>query len=60
MLSTWFNFGEILPIFFFSEFLRKILNLFSPVELSICHILGMVGPVDVKQKGNETPRCYAD
>ena len=29
--------------------MRKILNPFSPVEPSICHILGMVGPIDVKQ-----------
>ena len=45
---------------FFSEFFCKILNWFSPVELSICHILGMVGPIDVKQKGNEWTGCYAD
>ena len=35
---------------FFSEFFGKILNPFSPVELSICHILGMIGPINVKQK----------
>ena len=35
---------------FFHAFLRQILNPFSPVEPSICHILGMVGPIDVKQK----------
>ena len=23
-------------------------------------ILGMVGPIDVKQKGNESTRCYTD
>ena len=45
---------------FFSKFLRKILNPFSPGEHSICHILGMVGPIDVKQKGNESTGCYAD
>ena len=57
MLSTWLNFGEILielidwsAKIFFCEFFRKILNPFSPVEQFICHILGMVGPVDVKQK----------
>ena len=33
---------------------------FSPVEHSICHILGMVGPIDVKQKGNESTGCYTD
>ena len=61
MFPTWLNFGEILLIFlYFSEFLRKILNPFSPVEPSICHILGMVGPIDVKQKGNESTGCYTD
>ena len=44
----------------FSNFLHKILNPFTPVEHSICHILGMVGPIDVKQKGNESAGCYAD
>ena len=29
-------------------FFCKILNPFSPVKHSICHILGMVGPIDVK------------
>ena len=49
MLSTWLNFGEILPFFnFFYDLFYKILNPFSPVEHSICHILGMVGPIDVK------------
>ena len=33
---------------------------FSPIEYSICHILGMVDPIDVKQKWNESTRCYAD
>ena len=60
MLSTLLNFGEILPEFFLSDFLRKILNPFSAVEHYICHILGMVGPIDVKQKGNESTGCYAD
>ena len=59
MLSTWLNFGEILPNFF-SNFFRKILDPFSPVEPSIFHILGMVGPFDVKQKGNDSTACYAD
>ena len=52
MLTTWLN--------FFSEFFRKILDPFSPVELSICLISGMVGPIDVKQKGNESTGCYTD
>ena len=61
MLSTWLNFGEILlKKNIFSDFSRKILNLFSAVEHYICHILGMVGPIDVKQKGNESTGCYAD
>ena len=33
---------------FFSDFFNKIFNPFSPVEHSIFHILGMVGPIDVK------------
>ena len=45
---------------FFSECLCEIFNPFSQVEHSICHILGIVGPIDVKQKGNESTRCYAD
>ena len=57
--ATWLNFREILPKFF-GDFFRKILNPFSPVEHSICHIFGMVGPIDVKQKGNESTECYAD
>ena len=61
MLSTWLDFGEILPeFFFFSNFLRQISNPFSGVEHYICHILGMVGPIDVKQKVNESTGCYAD
>ena len=60
MLSTWLKIGEILPIVFLVIFFRKIWNPFSPVEPSICHILGMVGPIDVKQKGNESTGCYAD
>ena len=59
MLSTWLNFSEILPRIFFSEFLRNILNPFSPVERYICHILAMVGPIDVKHRGNESTGCYA-
>ena len=41
-------------------FFRKILNPFSPVEHSICHILGTIDPIDVKQKGNESTWCYSD
>ena len=41
----------------FSYIFRKILNPFFPVEHSICHILGMVGPNDVKQKGIESTGC---
>ena len=55
------TFLEILPkFFFFCNFLHKILNQFSAVEHYICHILGMVDPIDVKQKGNESTGCYAD
>ena len=43
-----------------NDFVRKILNPFSPVEHSICHILGMDGSIYVKQKGNESIGCYAD
>ena len=50
MRSTWLNFGEILRRIFFSEFFPLILNPFSPVEHSICHILEMVSPIDMKQK----------
>ena len=50
ILSTWLNFGVILRKMLFRRFFNKILNPFSPVEHSICHILGMVGPIDVKQK----------
>ena len=32
----------------------------SLVEPSICYILGMVGPIDVQQKENESTGCYAD
>ena len=52
--------GRYIPLFFLVIFFCKISNPFSPVEHSICHILGMVGPVHVKQKGNESTGCYAD
>ena len=51
--SSCFPHYEILEKFcknFFLRFFRRILNLFSPVEHSICHILGMVGPIDVKKR----------
>ena len=46
--------------FYFKEFLHKISIHFSSIEHYICHILGMVDPIDVKQKGNESTECYAD
>ena len=51
---------HLIKFCFFSDFLRKILNPFSAVEHYICHILRMVGPIDVKQKVNDSTRCYAD
>ena len=47
-------------LFFLTIFFNKILNPFSPVEHAICHILGMVGPIGMKQKGNVSTGCYAD
>ena len=44
--SIWLNFEEILFYKFFTNFICKILNPFSLVEHSICHSLGMVGPID--------------
>ena len=38
---------------FLAIFSVKFQIRFSPVEHSIGHILGMVGPIDVKQKRNE-------
>ena len=60
MFSTWLNFGGILSETFLPNFYLKFQIVFSPIEHSICHILGIVGPVDVKQKGNELTGCYAD
>ena len=57
LIKFWRNSAKF---FFLAIFFCKILNPFSPVEPSICHILGMVGPIDVKQKGNESTGCYAD
>ena len=54
------NFGEILEKKFCSDFYHKMSNPFSPVEHSICHVLGMVGANYVKQKGNESTGYYAD
>ena len=51
MLSTWSNFWGILFKTFANNLFCKISNPFSPFEHSICHILGMVVPIDVKQKG---------
>ena len=61
MIAIWFNFGEILAKnVFLAIVFCKILNPFPPVVIYMCHILGMVGPIDVKQKGNESTGCYAD
>ena len=57
LIKFW---GNSTRIFFFKRFFCKILNPFSAVEHYICHILGTVGPIDVKQKGNESTGCYAD
>ena len=57
LIKLWRNFAKIS---IFSNILRKILNQFSAVEHYNCHILGMVGPIDVKQIGNESTGCYAD
>ena len=46
--------------FFLANFHVKFEMRFSPIKHSICPILGMVGPIDVKQKGNELTGCYAD
>ena len=59
IVSTWLTFREILR-YLFCDVFGKISNSFSPVEHSIYHILGMVGPIDVKQKGNESTGYYAD
>ena len=61
MLSSWLNCGEIVPQIVFLAFFC-LLNFKSvfPVQHFICRILGMVGPLDVKQKGNESTGCYAD
>ena len=55
MLSTWLNFGGIMSETFFNKFQIH----FSPVEHSVCHMLGNVGPFDVKLKGNESG-CFTD
>ena len=61
MLSTSLNFAVILSENFCSEFCpSKFQMRFSPIEHSICHILGMVGPVDVKQNGHKWTGCYTD
>ena len=43
--------------YYFSDFFCKILKPVSAVEHYIYHILGMVGPIDVKQKGNDSTGC---
>ena len=53
MVSTWWTIGGILSKTIFDELFRKISNPLSTLEHSIRHILGMVGPVDMEQKGNE-------
>ena len=61
MLPTWLNFGGILSkTLFLTIFYVKFQMPFSPIEHSICHILGVVGPIDVKQKGHESIGCFAD
>ena len=59
MFFTWLNFEEFCQELF-SDFFRKISNPFSQIEHSICHMLGMVGPIDVKQKGNDSTESYVD
>ena len=43
MLFTWLNFGGILPGTFLTNVFVN-LNLFSPIEHSLFHMFGMVGP----------------
>ena len=57
MLSARLHCGWILSeTFCFINFQNHL----YPVKHSICHILGMVGPIDVKQKGNKSTGCCAD
>ena len=61
MFSVCLNCGGILSkTFFINNIFCKFQIRFSPIEHSICHILGKVGPIDVKQKGNESTGCYVD
>ena len=58
-LTQSLQLGRYIFILLVSFFFRKIPNPIYPVEHSICHILGMVGPIDAKQKGNESAGWYA-
>ena len=43
--------------FFSTNFFIKFQMRFSLIEHSICHILGMVGPIDVNQNENDSTEC---
>ena len=52
MVITWLEFGGILlKNVFFGKFLQKFRMCFFKVKHFIGHISGMVGPIDLKQKG---------
>ena len=52
MVITWLDFGGILlETLFLPNVLRKFQTCFFKVKHFIGHISGMVGPIDVKQKG---------
>ena len=50
MLITWLDFGE--ETFILANFLLKFRMCFFKVKHYFGHISGMVGPIDVKRKGN--------
>ena len=50
MFSTWLNLGGILSKTFLSAFFVKFQVRFPSGKHSFCHILGMVGPINVKHK----------
>ena len=53
MVTTWLDFGEVLlETFILANFLLKIRMCFFKVKHYFGHISGMVGPIDVKQKGS--------
>ena len=52
MLITWLNFGEILWELFVLTFFFKFHMYFFKGKHSIGYILGMVGSIDMKQKGS--------